>query len=83
MSTTITRPKAKRKPSVRKPGHWRNHWTNEFGSNTVDLGDGTGYGYGKYISAELAEQKAMEFLATHRYPARIYLGPVHFPDGGK
>lgn len=80
MTTTIAKPKAGAKRSVRKAGHWRNRWTNEFGSNTTDLGDGTGYGYGRYVSAELAEQKAVEFMKTHGYPSRTYLGPVFFPE---
>jgi hypothetical protein len=44
MTTTISKPKTGAKRSVRKAGHWRNRWTNEFGSNTTDLGDGTGRG---------------------------------------
>ncbi len=80
MARTIERPKTSPTLSERRPGYWRNRWTDEYGSNAVDLGDGTGYGYGKYPSAELAEQKAMEHIETHRIPARAYLGTVYFPN---
>ncbi len=80
MTKMIERTKATPRLARRRPGYWRNRWTDEYGSNAVDLGDGTGYGYGKYPSSELAEQKAMEHIAVHKIPARVYLGTVHFPD---
>ena len=77
MNNTLT--KQQPKLSVRKPGHWRNKWE--------DYGK-VFFGYGYWSSAEIAEQKATEYIERlkrmRRSPDLVarYLGAFFFPEEG-
>jgi hypothetical protein len=82
--------------SVRRPGYWRNRWTNATGDHlphsrggtNSPLGDGTWLGIKLHASAELAEQAAAEVLQriaakanpTANDVSLRWLGAIHFPD---
>ncbi len=81
---TLVRVKPTDQPTRPPRGHWRNKWRRKtkidhaffISRGALPLDDHFYFGTGKWISAEIAEQKAMERLDA----LDEYLGPVFIPD---
>lgn len=80
-----TVPKLSKKPR----GHWRSRWRSQKDCEFSDRMEKAGTWLGRYCwpTAEIAEQKAMEWLAKHKDVAKHYgiefRGVVFFPAGSE
>lgn len=75
---------AERKPTPIRKGHWRNRWRLVVRGRNITTGQlanpGVHIGERRFVSAELAEQRAREVIDGGS--CQEYLGPVFFPEEG-